>query len=152
MIQGIPPSLSKTKWELNALAHHFGDLRPKLPGYTVFKRTCAVEQAVSCIWPVYEAKRALLNTGGSLELGSLHTQGALFGESTSHQPRALIGYWVNQLSSVKYQPRVLIGYWVNQLSSVKYQCRVLIGYWVNQLSSVKWQGGEMLRLVQRTTD
>ena len=39
---------------------------------------CAVEQAVLCIWPVHEAKRALLSTGGSLEPGSLHTQGALF--------------------------------------------------------------------------
>ena len=77
---------------------------------------CSVEQAVSCIWPVHEAKHALLSTGGSLELGSLHTWGALFWESTSHQPK------------------------------------VLIGYWVNQLSSVKWQGGEVFRLVKKTTD
>ena len=33
-----------------------------------------------------------LSTGGSLELGTLHTWGALFRESTSHQPRVLIGY------------------------------------------------------------
>ena len=71
--------------------------------YTGCKRTCPVEQAVSCVWPVHEAKRALLNTGGSLELGSLHTRGALLWESISHQPRVLIGYWVNQLSSVKWQ-------------------------------------------------
>ena len=90
--------------------------RPKLHGYTGCKRTCSVEQAVSCIWPVHEANRAPLSTGGSLELGSLHTRSALFWESTSHQPR------------------------------------VLIGYWVNQLASVKWRGGEMFRLVQRTTD
>ena len=78
-------------------------LRPKLHSYTGCKRTCSVEQAVLCIWPVHEAKRALLSTGGSLELGSLHTRGALFWESTSHQPRVLIGYWVNQLSSVKWR-------------------------------------------------
>ena len=66
-------------------------VRPKLHGYTGCKRTCAVEQAVSCIWPVHEAKRALLSTGGSLKFGSLHTRGALFRESTSHQPGALIG-------------------------------------------------------------
>ena len=66
------------------------------------KRTCALEQAVSCIWPVHEAKHALLSTGGSLELGYLHTRGALFQESMLHQPRVLIVYWVNQLSSVKW--------------------------------------------------
>ena len=39
-------------------------VRPKIHCYTGYKRTCAVEQAVSCIWPVNEAKRALLSTGG----------------------------------------------------------------------------------------
>ena len=73
------------------------------PKYTGCKRTCSVEQAVSCIWPLHKAKHALLSTGGSLELGSLHTLGALFWESTSHQPKVLIGYWVNQLSSVKWR-------------------------------------------------
>ena len=62
----------------------------------------AVEQAVLCIWPVHEAKHALLSTGGLLELGALHTRGALVWESMSHQLRVLIGYWVNQLSSVKW--------------------------------------------------
>ena len=57
-------------------------LRPEIHSYTGFKGTCAVEQAVLCIWPVHEAQRALLSTGSSLELGSLHTQGALFWEST----------------------------------------------------------------------
>ena len=36
---------------------------------------------------MHEAKCALLSTGGLLELGSLHTRGALFQESMSHQPR-----------------------------------------------------------------
>ena len=57
----------------------------------------AVEQAVTCIWLLYETKRALPSTSGLLELGSLHTWGALFQESMSHQPRVLAGYWVNQL-------------------------------------------------------
>ena len=70
---------------------HKSKSRPKIHGYTGCKRTCAVEQAVSCIWPVHETKCALLSTGGSLELGSLHTRGALFRESMSHQPRVLIG-------------------------------------------------------------
>ena len=78
-------------------------LRAELHVYTGCRRTCSVEQVVSCIWLVHEAKRALLSAGGSLELGSLHTRGALFWESTSHQPRVLIGYWVNQLSSVKWR-------------------------------------------------
>ena len=67
-------------------------LRPKIHGYTRYKRTCAVEQAVSCILLVHEVKCAFPSTGGSLEPGSLHTRGALFRESMSHQPRVLIGY------------------------------------------------------------
>ena len=45
----------------------------------------------------------LLHACGSLELGSLHTQGALFRDSMSHQHRVLNGNWVNQLYSVKWQ-------------------------------------------------
>ena len=56
----------------------------------------------SCIWPVHEVKRALPSTAGSLEPGSLNTRGSLFGGSTSHHPRVLIGYWVHQLSPVKW--------------------------------------------------
>ena len=61
-------------------------LRPKMHNTTGYKQTCAVEQAV------HVAKCALPSTAGSLELGSLHTQGALFRESMSHQSRVLIGY------------------------------------------------------------
>ena len=77
-------------------------LRPNIHGYNGCKWTCTVEQAVLCISPAHEAKRAVLSTGGSLELGSLHTWGALFRESMSHHPRVLNGYWVNQLFSVKW--------------------------------------------------
>ena len=40
---------------------------------------------------VHEAKRALPNTAGSLELSSVYTWGALFRETMSHHPR--IGYF-----------------------------------------------------------
>ena len=95
-------------------------LKSKIIGYTWYKRVCAIEQqAASCIWPVHEAKRALSSTGSSLELGSLHTQGALFRESMSHQPRVQIGYWVNQLSPVKWWGDVPTGSKSNVLNQPK---------------------------------
>ena len=62
-------------------------IRPNIHDTTGYKRTCAVEQAVLCIWPVHGVKRALPCTAGSLELGSLHTPDALFQEGMLHQPR-----------------------------------------------------------------
>ena len=41
---------------------------------------------------MHEAKHALPSTAGSLMPGSLHTEGTLFREGMSHQPRVLIGY------------------------------------------------------------
>ena len=76
------------------------DVRPKMLNTTGYKRTCACS---TCIMYLTSAWWKTCSADGSLELGSLHTQGAVFWENTSHQPRVLIGYWVNQFSSVKWR-------------------------------------------------
>ena len=63
---------------------------------------CAVEQAALYLTSAW-SKTCSVEHAGSLQLGSLHTWGALFGESMSHHPRVLTGYWVHRLSPVKWR-------------------------------------------------
>ena len=59
--------------------------------FLLSKLHCAFDQCM-------KQNVSLQSTVGSLDLGSLHTRGALVGESKSHHPRVLTGYGVNQLS------------------------------------------------------